>query len=99
MDVNKLQRKIQMEIPNKEEAKDLANVLCDSPKDFQEIVSNWIAGKTDNYIFGDISLDMIQQKEQCSYLQALLRMQLLISNPTLAAGYKHWTPVNKDWKR
>lgn len=99
MDINKLQRKIQMEIPNEEEAKYFANVLCDSPKDFQEIVSNWIAGKTDNYIFEDISLDMIQQEEQCSYLQALLRMELLISNPPLAAVYKHWTPVNKDWKR
>lgn len=99
MDINELQRKIQIEIPDKEEAKNLAIALCNSPKDFQEIVSNWITGKPDNYIFGDISLEMIRQKEQCSYLRALLRMQLLISNPMLASGYKHWTPVNKDWRR
>ena len=96
MDISELQKKIQIEIQDKDEAKNLANALFDSPKDFQEIVSNWIAGKTDNYVFGGISLEMIRQKEQCSYLRALLRMQLLISNPILAAGYKHWTPVNKD---
>ena len=96
MDISELQKKIQIEIQDKDEAKNLANALCNSPEDFQEIISNWIAGKTDNYVFGGISLEMIRQKEQCSYLRALLRMQLLISNPVLAAGYKHWTPVNKD---
>lgn len=97
MDISELQIKIQTEIPNKEEAKNLAVALCDSPKDFQEIVSNWIEGKTDNYVFEGISLEMIQQKEQCSYLRALLRMQLLINNHRLTARYKLWTPIDKDW--
>ena len=99
MDINKLREKIQAERHDKDEAKNLANALCNSPKDFQEVVSNWITGKTDNYIFGDISLETIRQKEQCSYLTALLRMQLLLSDPVLAAGYKRWTPIDKDRRR
>ena len=99
MDIKKLEKKIQNEIHNEEESKNLAKALCDSSSEFQHVVSKWVDGKTDNYDFGGISLEMIQQKEKCSYLRALLRMQILISNPALVAGYKNWTPVNKDWRR
>jgi hypothetical protein len=99
MDILKLQEKIEKEMNDKKIAENYAKALYNSPEDFWEIVVAWTNGEEREYFLNDISLQMIREKENCSYLKALLRMQILIEEPTLAAGYKDWKPVNKDWGR
>ncbi|MBO5333740.1 MAG: hypothetical protein J6B37_06470 [Clostridia bacterium] len=99
MDILKLQKKIETEIHDKQISKNLTRVLCNSPEDFLNVVENWVSGEENDYTFSGISLTFIREKEKCSYLNALLRMHVLISNPSLIPGYPQWKPRYKDGGR
>ena len=99
MDFNKLQTKIEKEFRDNTTSHNYAKALYNSPSDFKFIVEQWVNGHEEDYTFQGISLIDIQNKEKCSYLNALLRMQILINNPSLTKGYSKWTPIQKDWRR
>lgn len=95
MDILKLQEKIEKEEQDKKICENYMKALNNAPKDFKKVVEYWVAGKEENYVFSEISLNMIQEKENCSYFKALMRMLMLIEEPTLATGYKNWKPTYK----
>lgn len=99
MDFNNLLAKIKEEINDDNTSNNYAKALYNSPSDFNLIVEQWVNGYEEDYTFQNISLVDIRNKEKCSYLKALLRMQILISNPSLIKGYSKWTPIQKDWGR
>lgn len=99
MNIFELQKKIEKEEQDKKICENYAKALNNAPKDFKKVVEDWVAGKEENYVLGEISLDMIREKENCSYFKALVRMLILIEEPVLAGAYKNWKPVNKDWSR
>ncbi len=99
MDFNNLKTKIKEEFRDDIVSNNYAMALYNSPSDFKMVVEKWINGHEENYSFQGVSLIDIRHKEKCSYLNALLRMQILINNPTLAEGYIQWTPIQKDWRR
>jgi len=53
-------------------------------------------GEMKKFEYKGITLEEVMQKEGIDYLQAILRMDLLINDSYLADGYKKWTPINKD---
>lgn len=96
MDLKKTINKIDLEIHDSKSATNYAKALLNTPEDFKAIIAEWLDGREPEYDYRGITLSMIREKERCSYLYSLLRMQLLLSDPVLAAGYAHWRPVNKD---
>lgn len=99
MDFSKLLSKIEKETNDKSVSENYAQSLSNASSDFVPVIEAWLNGREIDFDFQGISLSMIQNKENCSYLQSLLRMQLLMSNSTLVKGYIKWTPINKDWRR
>lgn len=99
MDILKLQKKIEKETHDTKYSKNLVRALCNAPESFQQVVDDWIEGKENEYIFNGITLSYIREKEKCSYLNALLRMQLLIADPTSIDMYIRWKPRFKDGRR
>lgn len=99
IDYLKLREKIEKEIVNKKEAKNYADSLFNAPIELATIIEFWLAGQELNYEYKGITLSVIQEKEKCSYFRALLRMQILMTNKTLADSYMKWTPSNKDWNK
>lgn len=99
MNYEKAINKITAEIKDRKIAENFVRALDSAPCDFRLIFEAWLEDRSEDYTFQGISLSMIQEKEKCSYLQALMRMQLLITNPDLVSGYLKWTPINKDWGR
>lgn len=99
MEFEKLLKKVQDEIKDKNVANNLAQEFFNASLELVPVIEDWINGQEIDYNFQGITLEMICNKEKCSYLWALLRMQLLMSNPTLVAEYRQWTPINKDWGR
>lgn len=98
MDIVKLQQKIE-QIEDKKIAANLAKALCNSPEDFQSIVTKWMDGEESEYSYAGISLSAIRQKEHCSYFNALLRMNILINDPISASTYSNWVPIVYDGRR
>ena len=96
MDLNLLAEKILEQGEEPEIASNCARAFMNSPSSFLGVLEKWVSGEQPDYEYNDISLSFIQEKEKCSYYAALLRMQLLLGSPSLAKGYKKWTPVNKD---
>lgn len=99
MDYSKLLSKIESETKNESISKNYAQSLSKASLEFIPVIEAWLNGQERDFNFQGITLSTIQNKENCSYLQSLLRMQLLMSNSSLAIGYMRWTPVNKDWRR
>lgn len=99
MEFEKLLKKVEDEIKDKKKATNLAKALFEATADFALVIESWINGQESDYDFQGITLTMIQNKENCSYLRALLRMQLLRSDPTLVIRYRRWKPTNKDGGR
>lgn len=96
MNLNKLAGKIETEIKDRKVAENIARAFENIPEDFRLVVEAWLDGQVKDFEFQGITLAAIQEKEKCSYLQAILRMQTLITTPILASGYLRWFPVNKD---
>lgn len=99
MDFNKLQTRIKEEFKDNIISYNYARALYNCPSDFKFIVEQWVNGHEEEYIFQGVSLIDIRNKENCSYLKALLRMQILINNPSLTKGYSQWMPIQKDYVR
>lgn len=99
IDYLKLREKIEKETVNKREAKNYADSLFNAPIELANIVEFWLDGQELDFEYTGITLFAIQEKEKCSYFRALLRMQILMTNKTLADGYMKWTPSNKDWNK
>ena len=99
IDYLKLREKIEKETINKRDAKNYTDSLFNAPIELTAIVEAWVNGHESEFVFKMVSLSLIQTKESCSYLQALLRMRLLMTNPQLADLYIKWTPINKDWNK
>ena len=96
MDIQSLTNKIIAEGEEPDIAANYAKALLNTPVSFISILERWIKGEQPEYEYNGISLSYIQEKEKCSYYNALLRMQIILESPFFAKGYKTWTPVNKD---
>ena len=99
MDFGELQAKINEEVHDSAISRNYTKALYNTPSDFKAVIEQWVNGCEGEYSFKGISLSDIRKKEECSYLKALLRMQILINNPSRADGYLGWTPIQKDWGR
>lgn len=95
MDFIKLQNKINQEIQDEKISENFAESFKNKPDSFSKIVEIWLNGEEKDYEFNGITLAYIQEKEKLTYLEALLRMCILMDNPNLAEGYKQWTPSRK----
>jgi len=95
MDFIKLQNKINQEIQDEKISENLAESFKNKPDNFSKIVEVWLNGEEKDYEFNGITLACIQKKEKLTYLEALLRMCVLMDNPNLTKGYKQWTPSYK----
>jgi len=100
MDVNKITKKVSDAFgKNQEAATKLAAQLMAASPQLHGAIETWSEGQTPSFEHNGITLEMICSKESCSIISAILRMNQLMNNPTLCAGYPHWEPVNKDWGR
>ena len=99
MDFSTLFSRIESEIKDKSISNNYAQSLSKASSEFIPVIESWLNGQEIDFDFRGITLSMIRSKENCSYLQSLLRMQLLMSNSSLVTGYIQWTPANKDWRR
>lgn len=99
MEYYDLFRKVKSEEKDLTKAQNLAYALFRAPSELKPVIEAWVGGQEPEYSFQGVTLTAIRDKEHCSDLRALLRMQTLMENPELAAGYLHWRPINKDWGR
>lgn len=94
--IQKIIKEINSDLANAER---IAAQLENAPNELQPAVAAWLSDQEIVLEFQGISLDMIMEKEKVAYLQAIIRMSLLMRNEELAAGYINWTPINKDVDR
>jgi hypothetical protein len=80
-------------------ARNITNTFMKVNPSFADVIEKWVYGAEPKYEYNGITLDIICQKERCSYFSALFRMAILLDNADLANGYLRWTPVNYDWGR
>lgn len=99
MEYSRLLSRIRQETEQDNIAQNYANSLIGSPEPLLNVVAAWVDGTESEFEYQGITLSLIRQKEECSYLRALLKMRLLMDSPELAAGYLRWHPVNKDRRR
>jgi hypothetical protein len=69
----------------------MAERITNLHKDLAPAVNAYIAGESVSFVFGDISLQTIMEKENCSLVEALFSMSTLLEKPELAAQYKSMT--------
>jgi len=79
-----------------ETAETMARQLQNMHPDLMNAVEAWYQGNEMQFETHGVSLSMIREKEHCTHVQALLRMNLLLNRPQLLPGYPSWVPGNKD---
>ena len=94
-----LLKKIKTYESNDRRAHNIADLFMSVSPDFADVIEKWVYGKETEYEYKGITLDLICQKESCSYFGALSRMAILLKNDDLANGYLKWVPINYDWGR
>ena len=68
--------------------RNMAERITKLHEDLTPAVSAYLAGESVSFALGDITLQMIMEKERCSLAEALFSMNTLLEKPELAARYK-----------
>lgn len=68
----------------------MTNRIIMMRKELQPCVIAWLNDKYPDYSFKGITLKEIMEKENCSYIEAIFSMQVLMEKPHLAAQYKNF---------
>ena len=55
--------------------------------DLLPAVNAYLSGESVSFVYGDITLQTIMQKEHCSLVEALFSMHTLLESPELATKY------------
>ena len=69
-------------------ARNMAERITNLHKDLDAAVEAYIAEKPVSFALGDITLETIMKKENCSLAEALFSMNSLLKNPQLAEKYQ-----------
>lgn len=69
-------------------ARKMAERITNLHQDLISAVSAYLAGEPVSFALGDVTLQMIMEKEHCSLVEALFSMNTLLENPELAVNYK-----------
>lgn len=69
-------------------ARRMAERITNLHQDLAPAVAAYLVGEPVSFSLGDITLQTIMEKENCSLIEALFSMSTLLERPELAARYK-----------
>ena len=65
-------------------------------KDLHPVISSWFKGDHIGFDFCGVSLEMIMEKENSKYIQAIFSMNALLNNPQFASMYQGFQFASED---
>ena len=77
-------------------AQRLAQQLAEVHDDLQPVAAAWCSGNETGYDLNGITIEMIMQKGNYKYIQALLIMNGLLENPERASEYSEIEFISED---
>jgi hypothetical protein len=69
-------------------ARRMAERVTSLHKELDATVAGYLNGESVSFSFGDITLETIIEKENCSLIEAIFSMSTLLDRPELADRYK-----------
>ena len=86
VDLERVRKKL-LETYSDEQADRLLHAITLIDSRLSPCISNWLNGHEMPFSYGEVSIMMIREKEEVGYLQALIKMDVLLKNPDLLNLY------------
>lgn len=86
VDVEKVRKKL-LETYSDEQADRILHAIIQMDPRLSLCIANWLDGHEMPFSHGEVSITMIREREEVGYLQALIKMDVLLKNPDLLKLY------------